>query len=153
MAKNFVLSNHMRFTLGDEGGDGHNQSETFHIVANHTVKEINAVMKKFEKELGHPISEWAEDYEDNYLPQEDAEYLHKLGFFNDVKNIPGVEYDEDYEEYDSQPFAFDGAGGYVTFMFDCVVKHYLPDFEWKKYDIPNESCLSCLDGNGYGLYS
>lgn len=153
MAKNFVLSNHMRFTLGDEGGDGHNQSETFHIVTNHTVKEINAVMKKFEKELGHPISEWAEDYEDNYLPQEDAEYLHKLGFFNDVKNIPGVEYDEDYEQYDSQPFAFDGASGYVTFMFDCVVKHYLPDFDWKKYDIPNESCLSCLDGNGYGLYS
>lgn len=152
MAKN-ELPHHMQFTLGDYGGDGHDKRETFHIVANHTAKEIDDVMKKFEKELGHPISNWAEDYEDNILPQEDAEYLHKLGFFNDVKEIPGVVYDEDYESYDSKPFGFDGADGYVTFMLNCVVKHYLPDFKWEKYEIPNEACLSCLDGNGYGLYS
>lgn len=152
MAKN-ELPYHMQFTIGDDSGDGHCKNDAFHIVANHSAKEINAVMKKLEKELGHSVSDWASDYEDNSLPQDDAEFLHKLGFFSDVTKIPGVEYDEDYEQYDSHPFGFDGVNGYVTFMLSCIVKHYLPDFKWETYEIPNEECLSCLDGNGYGLYS
>lgn len=38
---------HMNFTLGDPGGDGHGMTEEFHIVANHSAKEINAAVKQF----------------------------------------------------------------------------------------------------------
>ena len=76
---------------------------------------------------------------------EDVDELSKLGFITDKENIPGINsWDDDY--------SFDGANGYVTFIFDVIVKRYIPDFEWDIYEIPNEKTLDCLDGNGYGLF-
>lgn len=74
---------HMEFTLGDPSADGHGLKEEFHIIANHTVKEIDAAVQKFEDETNFRIRGWAEDYEDNRLPSEDVEDLEKLGFITD----------------------------------------------------------------------
>ena len=136
---------HMNFTLGDWSKDGHGMMEEFHIVANHSVKEINAAVKQFETETKFKISNWAEEYEDSSLPSEDVDDLAELGFITDKENIPGIDdWDDDY--------TFDGANGYTTFILDVIVKHYIPDFEWENYNIPNEKTLDCLDGNGYGLF-
>lgn len=136
---------HMNFTLGDPSADGHGMKEDFHITANHSAKEVEAAVRQFEKETNFKISNWAEEYEDSSLPNEDVNRLAKLGFITDKENIPGIdEWDDDY--------SFDGADGYTTFIFNVIVKHYIPDFEWSIYEIPNEQILDCLDGNGYGLF-
>ena len=137
---------HMNFTLGDWSKDGHGMMEEFHITANHSVKEINAAVKQFEKETKFDISSWAEEYEDSSLPTDDVNCLAKLGFITDKENIPGIDIWED-------DYSFDGGEGYTTFVLDVIVKHYIPDFEWDFYSIPDEKTLDCLDGNGYGLYS
>lgn len=135
----------MNFTLGDPGGDGHGMKEKFHITANHSVKEINAAVKQFETETKFKISNWAEEYEDNSLPAEDVDDLVELGFITDKENIPGIDAWED-------DYAFDGANGYTTFIFNVIIKHYIPDFEWD-FTAFHEQTLDCLDGNGYGLFS
>ena len=138
---------HMEFTLGDPSADGHGLKEEFHIIANHTVKEIDAAVQKFEDETNFRIRRWAEDYEDNRLPSEDVEDLEKLGFITDKeKNIPGIDIWED------ESMSFDGGGGYVKFIFNVIVKHYIPDFKWSYYNIPDEERLNCMHGNGYGLF-
>ena len=135
----------MNFTLGDPSADGHGMKEDFHITANHSEKEVEAAVRQFEKETNFKISNWAEEYEDSSLPNEDVDELAQLGFITDKENIPGINsWDDDY--------SFDGANGYVTFIFDVIVKRYIPDFEWDIYEIPNEKTLDCLDGNGYGLF-
>ena len=136
---------HMKFTLGDPSANGHGMTKEFHITANHSVKEINAAVRQFEKETNFKISNWAEEYEDCFLPSEDVDDLAKLCFITDKENIPGIDaWDDDY--------AFDGATGYTSFIFNVIVKHYIPDFEWGFYSIPDEKILDCLDGNGYGLF-
>ena len=136
---------HMNFTLGDPSADGHGMTEEYHITANHSVKEIEAAVKQFESETKFKISNWAEDYEDNSLPSEDVDDLVELGFIADKENIPGIDAcDDDY--------TFNGTDGYTTFVLDVIIKHYIPDFEWDNYEIPNEKTLDCLDGNGYGLF-
>ena len=136
---------HMNFTLGDPSADGHGMTEEFHITANHSVKEIEAAVKQFETETKFKISNWAEEYEDSSLPSEDVDDLVELGFIADKENIPGIDAWED-------DYSFDGADGYTTFVLDVIIKHYIPDFEWDNYEIPNEKTLDCLDGNGYGLF-
>jgi len=139
------LKYHMEFTMGDPSADGHGLKEEWHIVANHSAKEIEEAVQKFQDETNLHIKRWAEDYEDNRLPTEDVEDLEKLGFITDTENIPGIyRWDEDY--------SFDGDGGYVTFIFNVIVKHYIPDFKWSTFSIPDEECLYCMDGNGYGLF-
>ena len=139
------LKYHMEFTLGDPSADGHGLKEEFHIVANHSVKEIDDAVAKFANETNFSISNWAEDYEDNRLPEEDIDDLVKLGFIADRDHIPGV------DNWDGER-SFDGGNGYVRFVFEVIVKHYIPDFKWSNYNIPNELTLNCMDGNGYGLY-
>lgn len=134
----------MNFTLGDPGGDGHGMKEDYHITANHSVKEIEAAVKQFETETKFKISNWAEDYEDNSLPAEDVNDLAELEFITDKENIPGIDCWED-------DYTFDGANGYVTFIFNVIIKHYIPDFEWGFTEF-REQTLDCMDGNGYGLF-
>lgn len=137
---------HMEFTMGDPSADGHGFKEEWHIVANHSAKDIEDAVRKFKYETNFDIKRWAEEYEDSILPTEVVDDLEKLGFITDTENIPGINHwDEDY--------TFDGDDGYVTFIFNVIVKHYIPDFEWSTFTIPNEECLYCMDGNGYGLYS
>lgn len=138
---------HMNFTLGDWSKDGHGMMEEFHITANHSVKEIDAAVKKFEKETTFKISNWAEEYEDNSLPASVVNKLTKLGFITDKENIPGVDGWAEDDDY-----SFNGADGYTAFILNVIVKHYIPDFEWGIYNIPHEQTLDCLDGNGYGLF-
>lgn len=136
---------HMEFTMGDWSADGHGLKEEWHIVSNHSAKDIEEAVKKFEKETNFKIRNWAEEYEDSRLPTEDVDDLEKLGFITDTENIPGIEHwDEDY--------SFDGDSGYVTFIFNVIVKHYIPDFRWETFTIPNEEHLSCMHGRGYGLF-
>lgn len=131
---------HMEFTMGGLG-----LKEEWHIVANHSAKEIEEAVQKFQDETNLHIKRWAEDYEDNRLPEEDVEDLEKLGFITDRENIPGIDHrDEDY--------TFDGDGGYVTFIFNVIIKHYIPDFKWTTFTIPDEEHLNCMHGNGYGLF-
>lgn len=136
---------HMEFTLGDPSADGHGLKEEWHIVANHSAKEIEEAVQKFQDETNFHIKRWAEEYEDNRLPEEDVDDLEKLGFITDAENIPGT------DNWDGE-ISFDGGMGYVTFIFEVIVKHYIPDFRWSTYNIPNELTLNCMDGNGYGLF-
>ena len=139
------LKYHMNFTLGDPSADGHGLKEDWHIVANHSVKEIEDAVKQFEKDTHIKISNWAEDYEDSSLPEDHFNLLKKLGFITDEENVPGIDcWEGDY--------SFDGDGGYVTFIFEVIIKRYIPDFEWNNYSIPDEKTLNCMDGNGYGLF-
>lgn len=142
----------MYFELGDDSRDGHGISEKFHLVSNHSVKDINDAIEKFKSESGLDISSWAEDYQDSSLPSEDVNKLVKLGIIKSKENLPGIESWDD-ENCDDVQYHFDGDDGYISFIFNSIVKHYIPDFTWSNYSIPNEERLDCMDGNGYGLYS
>lgn len=136
---------HMEFTMGDWSADGHGLKEEYHIVSNHSAKEIDEAVKKFEKETNFKIGNWAAEYEDSRLPTEDLEDLEKLGFITDTENIPGI-------DYWNGDYSFDGDSGYVTFIFNVIVKHYIPDFKWSNFRIPDEEHLECMHGCGYGLF-
>lgn len=143
---------HMYFTLGDDSDDGHCIKEEIHIVANYSVAKIDKVIAQFKQETKFDISNWASEYEDSSLPVDDVEDLVKLGFIADKTNIKGIDSNIDEDDHSNDEYYIDGSEGYVEFIFEVIVKHYLPDFTWRYYSIPNEQCLTCMDGNGYGLY-
>lgn len=143
---------YMYFTLGDDSDDGHCIKEEIHIAANYSAAKIDKVIAQFKQETNFDISKWARDYEDSSLPVDDVEDLVKLGFITDKTDIKGIDSYIDEDDHSNDDYYIDGGKGYIEFIFEVIVKRYLPDFTWRYYSIPNEQCLTCMDGNGYGLY-
>lgn len=138
------LNHIITFTMGDPSGDGSGLKEDWTICANHSGKEIDKALEKWAKELGCDVQKMCSDYEDSCIEGEVLDTLIENGIIK-------TEYlEEDTDE--EKRYYVDGDDDFVSIAM-AMVKHFIPDFEWERYYIPNEEQSFKLEGAGYGLFS
>lgn len=138
------LNHIITFTMCDPSGDGSGLKEDWTICANHSGKEIDKALKKWAKELGCDVQKMCSDYEDNVIDGEVLDILIEQG----IIKTEYLEEDPDGEKR----YYVDGDDDFVSIAME-MVKHFIPDFEWERYYIPNEEQSFQLEGAGYGLFS
>lgn len=138
------LNHIITFTMGDPSGDGSGLKEDWTICANHSGKEIDKALEKWAKELGADVEDMCSDYEDRYIRGKALDALLEHGIIDKEH----LEEDND----DDKCYWVDGDDDFVSIAM-AMVKHFIPDFEWDRYYIPNQEQSFKLEGAGYGLYS
>ena len=127
------------FTLGDPDGDGHANTSTYHMECSHSIEEIEHAYKKFVDEFGF---DYVESVGVKYRPpmvltEKETEILVSIGA------IP-IEYVDDKKYY------FDNAEEEYIDIFKGIIRHYIPNFEWKERNL-QETELYLLWGAAYGF--
>lgn len=145
MEKN--LNHNITFSLGDPSGDGHGLYDTYHIVCNYSVKEIQEAYIEVIKDLGGwDLLDECGEYGNRHISGDGVKNLLQLGVVS--SDDPSLE-DDVCEEGETLYYVED-PDEYVDLYFK-LVKLQLRDLEWDYRDLEEES-LSQLDYAGYGLY-
>lgn len=132
------------FYLGDKYGDGHGKHEVFQYEMNITADEFNAAIDKFNHEAKTNCLDWFQDYEDFKWDSERKEALKKIG-------LNHLDFTTDIDPDDPDYAAIFERETYVELMFN-IVKHYVPNFEWKPYTFDKGPGQLCIEGQAYGLF-
>lgn len=132
------------FYLGDKYGDGHGKHEVFQYEMNITAKEFNAALDKFNKEAKTDCLNWFQDYGAHEWEPDMKEALKKIG-------LDYYDYTDDIDPEDPDYAAVFDRKTYINLMFN-IVKHYVPQFEWKPYTIEKGPGNLCIEGQAYGLW-
>lgn len=130
------------FYLGDKYGDGHGKHEVFQYEMNITADEFNAALDKFNCETNQNCLSWFQNY--NEWDQDMIEAINKIGLdYND--------YTDDIDPEDPDYAAVFERTTYIDLMCN-IVKHYVPNFEWKPYTFDKGPGRLCIEGQAYGLW-
>lgn len=125
------------FTVGDLSGNGHCLTKKYHLITNHSVKEITEAYKEISKELNWEfLKEYQECFQYN-LSKEGVKHLLNLGIIN-LKDFTT----DFYTIYDIDKF--------VEIFFE-LIKTKIPDLIWENRNL-NEDNLDILNDTGYGLF-
>lgn len=137
---NEELTHIIEFTLGDPSGDGHGHTSEWMIKTNHSGKEMDEAFAKFNKEYDVDAKhEIASDYEESCIKGHALEVFEELGWIKQ----------DDINEYDE--YVIDSEYEFVDLMMRIVV-HYIPDFKYEPYSVPNTEQCFTMEGAGYGLF-
>ena len=138
------------FKLGDPSFDGHGRTKEYHIIANHSVKDITEAYNKTTEVLGFDfIKEIGKDYDSNFwIPEEYTKKLLEFGIITDEY----VTKDDETEHYGPPKgcYEFDDALLEFIDIFFFIVKYSLPDFYYEFRNL-NEDRLYILEGKAYGF--
>lgn len=138
--------NNITFSLGDSNREGHGGFETYHMISNYTVDEIQKAYKEATKMLRFDyVKECC--YCEYYIKPEyikilidkgiiDKGYLNKNDSHCPVGAYSLIEAGEATSEY--------------LYIFNSIVKLVRPDFIMKERDLQEET-LTILEGTAYGI--
>ena len=152
------------FTLGDPSCDGHGCTEEFHIQTSHSKEDIYSAYVDFSAQYGFKYLDMVGDEYDCFggLPEDITKVLFELGIITDEERV--IHYDDTREKYKGDTYhyeedrdcrydgcyEFDDRDEEFLDIFFKIIKHQIPDFEWKTRDLEEET-LSILHGRGYGF--
>ena len=156
----------LTFTLGDPSCDGHGCTKEFHIQTNHSKEDIYSAYVDFSAQYGFRYLDMVGDEYDCFggIPEDITKVLFELGIITDEERV--IHYDDTREKYKGDTYhyeenrdhrydgcyEFDDCDEEFLDIFFKIIKHQIPDFEWKIRDLEEET-LSILHGRGYGLVS
>lgn len=134
-----------KITVGDQSCDGHCISEDFYVNCNKTSEEIYEAYRKSIDQTGYSfgyehnggVITLLEDYEENYILNDDANNLKEFGL-----NV------EDFASEIDNECMYIWSGEFVDLLM-AFIKLNLPDLEYK---FINDYELFPISG-GYGLFS
>lgn len=154
----------LTFTLGDPSCDGHGCTREFHIQTNHSKEDIYSAYVDFSAQYGFKYLDMVGDEYDCFggIPEDITKILFELGIINDEERV--IHYDDTRKRYKNDTYhfienrdrkydgcyEFDDSEEEFLDIFFKIVKHQIPDFEWKIRDLEEET-LSILHGRGYGF--
>ena len=154
----------LAFTLGDPSCDGHGCTKEFHIQTNHSKEDIYSAYVDFSAQYGFKYLDMVGDEYNCFggIPKDITNKLFELGILEDKDRI--IHFDETGERYKNDRYGFskdhdlrndgcyefDDCDEEFLDIFFKIVKHQIPDFEWKIRDLEEET-LSILHGRGYGF--
>jgi hypothetical protein len=154
----------LKFTLGDPSCDGHGRTREFHIQTNHSREDIYSAYVDFSAQYGFKYLDMVGDEYECFggIPEDITNKLFELGILEDKDRI--IHFDETGERYKYDRYGFskdydlrhDGCYEFgdceeeFLDIFFKMIKHQIPDFEWKIRDLEEET-LSILHGRGYGF--
>lgn len=135
-------------TVGDWSRDGHNQFDTFTVVANVSLKEFQTAYKSGTKKLGVDIIEsLCCDYEDMSVPEDVVQKFIAAGLNpDDLFIIKDVDVDVDVDEDDEKEYSLENSENWVDIIF-AVVKLGNSTIEC---EVPNNN--KNWNVGGYGLF-
>lgn len=140
------LKHNIVYTLGDPSADGHGHVAEYHLVSNHSAKEISEAYKKTTKLLSfNLVEEIGDKYQrDCWVPAEYAAELVKLGIIEeDDLEIESIEYGPPAGSYYLDTDSFGD-------LYFKIAKYSLPDLEWEDRDLQEEEIFD-LYGAAYWL--
>lgn len=132
------------FCLGDKYGDGHGKYEVFQYEMNITAEEFNAALDKFNCETNQNCLGWFQEYGDHEWMPDMIEALKEIG-------LNHKDYTDDIDPNDPDYAALFDRETYIKLMFN-IVKHYVPNFEWKPFTFDKGPGRLIIDGRAYGLW-
>ena len=154
----------LTFTLGDPSCDGHGCTKEFHIQTNHSKEDIYSAYVDFSAQYGFKYLDMVGDEYDCFggIPEDITKVLFKLGIITNEGRV--IHYDDTREKYKGDTYhyeenrdhrydgcyEFDDCDEEFLDIFFKIIKHQIPDFEWKIRDLEEET-LSILHGRGYGF--
>ena len=154
----------LTFTLGDPSCDGHGCTKEFHIQTNHSKEDIYSAYVDFSAQYGFRYLDMVGDEYDCFggIPEDITKVLFELGIITNEECI--IHYDDTREKYKDDIYhyeenrdhrydgcyEFDDCDEEFLDIFFKIIKHQIPDFEWKIRDLEEET-LSILHGRGYGF--
>ena len=152
------------FTLGDPSCDGHGCTREFHIQTSHSKEDIYSAYVDFSAQYGFKYLDMVGDEYDCFggIPEDITKVLFELGIITDEERV--IHYDDTREKYKGNTYhyeedrdckydgcyEFDDCDEEFLDIFFKIIKHQIPDFEWKIRDLEEET-LSILHGRGYGF--
>lgn len=139
---NVELKYNVRFTLGDPSDDGHGKIAEYHLKSNYSAKQIDDLFKRLVNEKGIDVKHWCEEYEDDYLNEDQYSKLIEIGLIKEDDENLYIQHKLYYVEDKSS---------FIDLAFGCI-KYLCPDFKYAYNTIINEECINTLEGAAYGLF-